>query len=120
MDMSKSAGLLAVEELIKAQETHVRLKRQFQEAQMDKDIKNRIKAGQLVQAKVNINILPMAWYGLSFWLLLGVTCVLSLTFPVLVRTNACTCTCVHVHSHVHNGMNYDTVVEIRIGHIQCT
>ena len=41
MDMSKSAGFLAVEELVKAQETHMRLKRQFQEAQMDEDIKNR-------------------------------------------------------------------------------
>ena len=41
MDMSKSAGFLAVEELVKAQETHMRLKRQFQEAQLDEDIKNR-------------------------------------------------------------------------------
>lgn len=41
MDMSKSAGFLAVEELVRAQETHMRLKRQFQEAQMDEDIKNR-------------------------------------------------------------------------------
>ena len=41
MDMSKSAGFLAVEELVKAQETHMRLKRQFQEAQLDEDIKSR-------------------------------------------------------------------------------
>ena len=41
MDMSKSAGFLAVEQLVKAQETHMRLKRQFQEAQMEEDIKSR-------------------------------------------------------------------------------
>lgn len=41
MDMSKSTAFLAVEELVKAQETHMRLKRQFQEAQLDEDIKNR-------------------------------------------------------------------------------
>ena len=41
IDMSKSAGFLAVEEMVKVQETHMRLKRQFQEAQMDEDIKNR-------------------------------------------------------------------------------
>ena len=41
MDMSKSAAFLAVEELIKAQETHMRLKRQFQEAKLEEDIKTR-------------------------------------------------------------------------------
>ena len=41
MDMSKSAAFLAVEELIKAQDTHMRLKRQFQEAKMEEDIKTR-------------------------------------------------------------------------------
>ena len=41
MDMSKSAAFLAVEELVKAQQTHMRLKRQFQEAKMEEDIKNR-------------------------------------------------------------------------------
>ena len=41
MDMSKSAAFLAVEELVKAQQTHMRLKRQFQEAKLEEDIKNR-------------------------------------------------------------------------------
>ena len=41
MDMSKSAAFLAVEELVKAQKTHMRLKRQFQEAKLQEDIKNR-------------------------------------------------------------------------------
>lgn len=41
MDMSKSAAFLAVEELVKAQKTHMRLKRQFQEAKLEEDIKSR-------------------------------------------------------------------------------
>lgn len=41
MDVSKSAGFLAVEELSKAQEIHMRLKRQFHVAQLDEDISNR-------------------------------------------------------------------------------
>lgn len=41
LDMSKSPELLAVEELLKAQDTHMKLKRQFQEAQLKEAIAKR-------------------------------------------------------------------------------
>ncbi len=36
--MSKSKGYLAVEELVKAQDTHMKLKRQFQEEKLQENI----------------------------------------------------------------------------------
>ncbi len=41
LDMSKSPGFLAVEELLKAQDTHMKLKRQFQEEQVKEAIATR-------------------------------------------------------------------------------
>ena len=41
MDMSKSPEYLAVEELLKAQDTHMKLKRQFQETQLKEIIAKR-------------------------------------------------------------------------------
>lgn len=41
LDMSKSPGFLAIEELLKAQDTHMKLKRQFQEEQIKEAIRKR-------------------------------------------------------------------------------
>ena len=41
LDMSKSPGYLAVEELLKAQDTHMKLKRQFEEEKMREFLKKR-------------------------------------------------------------------------------
>ena len=41
MDMSKSPGYLAVEELVKAQKTHMKLQREFQQSMLEESIEER-------------------------------------------------------------------------------